>query len=120
MKLACSVEVGLRLIHVFVLCFLFYFFFLPTAPYGTGSCTTCKELDIFHRLTSVAHPQSDGEVEVMNRTLLYGLKAYLSQAKGLWVKEYRMTQRVPTGETPSKLTFETEAVISLEIGLPML
>ena len=82
-------------------------------------------LDISHRLTSVAHSQSNDEAEVTNRTLLQGLKARLGQTKGLWVEElyhelytYRMTQQVPTKETPFKLAFGTEAVISIEVGLP--
>ncbi|XP_038973062.1 uncharacterized protein LOC103706605 [Phoenix dactylifera] len=54
-----------------------------------------------------------------------GLKARLDQSKGQWVEDlynvlwaYRTTFRVPTGETPFNLTYGTEAVIPLEIGLP--
>ena len=82
-------------------------------------------MSISHRLTSIAHPQSNGEVEVMNKILLQGLKARLSQGKGLWAEElyhvlwvYQTTQQVPTGETPLKLAFETEAIITLEIDVP--
>uniref|UniRef100_A0A2N9GA89 Integrase zinc-binding domain-containing protein n=1 Tax=Fagus sylvatica TaxID=28930 RepID=A0A2N9GA89_FAGSY len=55
------------------------------------------------------------------------IKTRLEGAKGLWVEElpsilwaYRTTVRVPTGETPFKLTFGTEAVIPVEIGLTTL
>ena len=47
----------------------------------------CKELGISHRLTSVVHPQSNGEAELTNRILLQGLKARLGQVKRLWVEE---------------------------------
>ena len=80
---------------------------------------------IMHRLTSVGHPQSNGEVEVTNRTILHGLKTRLNEAKGLWVEElnsilwaYRTTPRVPTGESPFSLAYGTEAMIPLEIRLP--
>ena len=60
-----------------------------------------------------------------NRTILHGLKTRLNEAKGLWVDElgsvlwaYRTTLRVPTGESPFSLAYGTEAMISLEIGLP--
>ncbi len=85
----------------------------------------CSELGIDHRFTSVAHPQTNGETEVTNRTILQGLKARLDQSKGQWVEDlynvlwaYRTTFRIPTGETPFNLTYGTEAVIPLEIGLP--
>ena len=45
-------------------------------------------------------------------------------AKGAWPKEllgvlwaYRTTVRTPTGETPLKLAFGTEAVILVEVGV---
>ena len=85
----------------------------------------CARFHIRHRLTSVGHPQSNGEVEVTNRTLLHGLKTRLNEAKGLWVDElgsvlwaYRTTPRIPTGESPFSLAYGTEAMIPLEIGLP--
>ncbi len=42
----------------------------------------CSEFGIDHRFTSVAHPQTNGETEVTNRTILQGLKARLDQSKG--------------------------------------
>ncbi|XP_038971180.1 uncharacterized protein LOC120104330 [Phoenix dactylifera] len=55
----------------------------------------------------------------------FGLKARLDRSKGQWVEDlynvlwaYRTTFRLPTGETPFNLAYETEAVIPLEIGLP--
>ena len=59
-----------------------------------------------------------------NRTLLKIIKAKLDDAKGAWPKElpnvlwaYRTTTRTLTGETPFKLTYGTEAVISVEVGI---
>ena len=61
-------------------------------------------------------------MEVTNRSLL---KTKLEKAKGLWVDElpnilwaYRIIERVSTGQTPFSLTFSSEAVIPVEIGLP--
>ena len=48
-------------------------------------------------------------------------------AKRAWLEEllsvlwaYRTTTRTPTGETPSNLTYGTETVIPVEIGLTSL
>ena len=63
-------------------------------------------------------------MEVTNRSLLKIIKTRLEGAKGLWPEElpnvlwaYRTTAKIPTGETPFRLTFGTEAVIPVEIGL---
>ena len=59
-----------------------------------------------------------------NRSLLKIIKTRLKGAKGAWPKElpnilwaYKATTRVPIGETPFKLTFGTEAVILMEVGM---
>ena len=55
------------------------------------------------------------------------IKSRLVGAKGAWPEElpnvlwaYRMTTRTPTGETPFNLTYGTEAVIPVEVGLTSL
>ena len=55
------------------------------------------------------------------------IKARLEGAKGAWPEEllgvlwaYGTTARTPTRETPLKLVFGTEAVISVEVGLSSL
>ena len=60
----------------------------------------------------------------MNRTLLKIIKTKLDDVKGAWPKElpnvlwaYRTTARTPTGETPFRLTYGTEAVIPVEVGV---
>ena len=52
------------------------------------------------------------------------IKTQLEGAKGIWPEElpsilwaYRTTARTPTRETPFRLTYGSEAVISTEVGL---
>ena len=59
-----------------------------------------------------------------NRTLLKIIKTKLEDAKGAWPKElpnvlwaYKTTARTPTGETPFRLTYGTEAIILIEVGV---
>ncbi|KAK3011880.1 hypothetical protein RJ639_010541 [Escallonia herrerae] len=87
----------------------------------------CTNLSIEQRFTSVAHPQTNGQTKVTNCTLLQGIKKNLDGAKGLWVDElpkilwaYNTTSQTSTGETPFSLSFDTEALILVEIGLPSL
>ncbi|KAK3035415.1 hypothetical protein RJ639_032943 [Escallonia herrerae] len=47
----------------------------------------CEGLSISLRFTSVAYPQSNGQTENMNRSILQGLKRKLDDAKGAWVDE---------------------------------
>ncbi|KAL0405650.1 UNVERIFIED_CONTAM: hypothetical protein Slati_3878900 [Sesamum latifolium] len=57
----------------------------------------CHELHIKQRFTTVAHPQSNGQVEVTNRILVQGSKG---------------------GENPFSLVYGTEAIILAELGTP--
>ena len=59
-----------------------------------------------------------------NRTLLKIIKTKLDDAKGAWPEElpnvlwaYRTTARTPTGETSFRLTYGTEAMIPIEVGV---
>ena len=52
------------------------------------------------------------------------IKTQLEVAKGAWPEElqnvlwaYRTITRVPIGEIPFRLTFGTEVIISVEVGL---
>ena len=63
-------------------------------------------------------------MEVTNRMLLKIIKTKLDNGKGAWPEElpnvlwaYRTTARTPTEETPFKLTYGTEAVIPVEVGV---
>ena len=61
-------------------------------------------------------------MEVTNRTLLKIIKTKLDNEKGAWLEEllhvlwaYRTTTRTPTGETPFRLTYGTEAIIPIKV-----
>uniref|UniRef100_A0A2N9J4R0 Uncharacterized protein n=1 Tax=Fagus sylvatica TaxID=28930 RepID=A0A2N9J4R0_FAGSY len=102
-------------------------FLVVGIDYFTNSTTRlsenfCEELGIHNHYSSPGHPQANGQVEVTNRSLLKMIKTRLEGAKGLWPEElpnilwaYRTTARTPTGETPFRLTYGTEAVIPVEI-----
>ncbi|KAK4383524.1 hypothetical protein Sango_2724800 [Sesamum angolense] len=77
----------------------------------------CKGLAIKQFFTSVSNPQTNGQNEVTNRTILQHLKTRLGTAKGAWVDElpsvlwaYRTTPQTTTGETPFCLSYGTDAV----------
>ena len=85
----------------------------------------CQELKIRNLYSTPRYPQSNGQAEASNKTLLTALKKRLDSAKGKWVEElpgvlwaYRTTTRRPTGVSPFALTYGIEAVIPTEIGLP--
>jgi len=80
-------------------------------------------LGIENHYSSLAHPQVNKQVEVTNRSLLKITKTRLEGVKGIQLEElpsilwaYRMTARMPTGETPFRLAYGSEAVIP-EVGL---
>ena len=89
-----------------------------------GFKSFCSSLVIKNKYSFLGNPQANGQIEVTNRTLLKIIKARLVGAKGAWLEElpsvlwaYRTTARTPTRETPFDLTYGTEAVIPVEIGL---
>ena len=82
----------------------------------------CEQLGINNHYSSPSHPQANGQVEVANRSLLKIIKTRLEGAKGIWPDElpdvlwaYRTTVKTPTGETPFKLAYGSEAVIPAEV-----
>ena len=84
----------------------------------------CEQLGIKNHYSSLSHPQANGQVEVANRSLLKIIKTRLEGAKGVWLDElpsvlwaYRTTVRTPTGETPFKLAYGSEAVIPAEVHM---
>ena len=87
----------------------------------------CQDLGVKNHYSSPKHPQANSQTKVKNRSLLKIIKTWHEGAKGEWSEElpnvlwaYRTTMRVPTGETPFRLTFGTEAVIPVEVGLTSL
>ena len=82
------------------------------------------ELGIKNYYSSLAHPQSNGQVEVTIRTLKAALKTKLEDLKGIWVEyllevfwAHRTTRKSATQETPFALAFGTKVVASVEVGL---
>ncbi|XP_057960972.1 uncharacterized protein LOC131152986 [Malania oleifera] len=85
----------------------------------------CSDLSIKLLFASVAHPQSNGQVENMNRTILHGQRMRLESMQGKWTKEllslmwaYHTTKRAAREETPFMLVFGAEVVIPAEVGIP--
>ena len=79
---------------------------------------------IQNHYSSPAHPQANSQAEVANRSLLKIIKTRLEGAKGVWPDElpgvlwaYRTTVKTPTGETPFKLAYESEAIIPAEVHM---
>ncbi|KAL5540605.1 hypothetical protein UlMin_043180 [Ulmus minor] len=92
---------------------------------SAGLKKLCLDLGIRKHFSSVAHPQSNGQVEAVNKTIKNNLERKLNGAKGAWVDElprvlwaYRTTCRTSTNETPFSMTYGTEAVVPTEIGEP--
>ncbi|XP_050280380.1 uncharacterized protein LOC126721382 [Quercus robur] len=84
----------------------------------------CEQLGMKNHYSSPSHPQANGQAEVANRSLLKIIKTRLEGAKGIWPDElpgvlwaYRTTARTPTGETPFKLAYGSEAVIPAEVHM---
>ena len=84
----------------------------------------CAKLGIKNYYSSPAHPQSNGQAEVIIRTLKAALKTKLENLKGKWVEyllevlwAYKTTCKSTTQETPFALAFGTDAVAPVEVGL---
>ncbi|RTK55992.1 hypothetical protein DRJ74_15345, partial [Enterococcus faecalis] len=74
------------------------------------------DLGIRQKFSSVEHPQTNGQVQSVNKIILLGLKKRLDDKKGAWADEvasvlwfYRTTEQSSTGETPFRLTYELDA-----------
>ena len=49
--------------------------------------TFCNDLSIKNRYSTLAYPQSNGQAEAVNKTILNGLNRRLDGAKRRWAKE---------------------------------
>ena len=83
-----------------------------------------SQLGIRNHYSLPAHSQANGQVEVTNQSLFKIIKTQLEGAKVIWPEElsnvlwaYRTIVRTPTGETPFRLAYGSEAVIPAEVGL---
>ncbi|VFQ61181.1 unnamed protein product [Cuscuta campestris] len=79
---------------------------------------------IKHSYAAVGYPQTNGQVENTNRTIIDGLKKKIMECKSAWVEElpyvlwtYRTIPRKATGETPFSLTYGFEARAPAETSL---
>ena len=94
---------------------------------GTRFRGFCENWGVQLKFSTPRNPQSNGQAESSNKTIMNSLKKRLGKAKGNWVDElpavlwaYRTTSRTPTGETPFSLVYGAEAVIPVEYGIPSL
>ena len=86
----------------------------------------CLDLGIHKHYSSLAHPQSNSQVEAVNKTIKNNLEWKLNGAKGTWVDElprvlwaYRITYRTSTNETPFSMNYGMEVVVPIDIGKPL-
>ncbi|GJY58469.1 reverse transcriptase domain-containing protein [Tanacetum coccineum] len=85
----------------------------------------CERFEIHQMNTVVAHPQANDLVERANRSLMEGTKTRIGREKAGWVDElpnvlwvHRTPIKQTNGETPFSLTYDIEADIPVEIGIP--
>ncbi|KAK0601687.1 hypothetical protein LWI29_026467 [Acer saccharum] len=81
----------------------------------------CDKYGINNYYASLAHPQTNGQIEVVNKIIKHNLKAKLAVKKGSWAEKlpqvlwaYRTTERSSIGETPYSMAFGAETVIPME------
>nr|AAY99339.1 pol-polyprotein [Silene latifolia] len=84
-----------------------------------------EELGIKFAYSSVCHPQSNGQAEAANKTILNGLKKKVEDLKGRWADELpgvlwslRTTEKEATGYSPFHLVYGSEAVLPIEAVVP--
>lgn len=84
----------------------------------------CCDLGINNRYSTPAYPQGNGQAEATNKIIVDGLKKRLEETRVyelpnvLWV--YCTMPRKSTEETPLSMTYDSEAIIPLEMGFPTL
>ena len=84
----------------------------------------CNELDIKKNFSLVDHPQTNFQVEAVNKIIKHNLKTKLEEHKWVWADElskvlwaYRTSSRTSTGETPFSLAYKVKAMILVEVGI---
>ncbi|XP_074342934.1 uncharacterized protein LOC141680669 [Apium graveolens] len=81
-----------------------------------------ENLKIQKDFAAVYHPQSNEHTEAINKIIKHTLKIKLEDCKGDWPWElpkvlwsYNTTPRSTTGEKPFMLTYDYEAMVSVEV-----
>lgn len=76
------------------------------------------------KLSSVGHPQANGQVEVTNRKIIKEIKRRLGKVKGNWVDKllhvlwsYRTATRTPTKQNPFSLVYGTKFFVPVEVSM---
>ena len=74
--------------------------------------------------SSVCHPQTNGQVELVNKNILESLKKRLDDTKGLWIEELlstfwaiKTTTHSGTRDTSFNLAFGSDIDIPVEIEI---
>jgi len=85
----------------------------------------CSLLSIYKTRTTPYHPQSDGRVERMNRTLTTTLRAYAHDHPNNWdgtiplaLLPYRSAEHRATGETPFRMLAGREMRLPADVVFP--
>ncbi|XP_071731366.1 uncharacterized protein [Rutidosis leptorrhynchoides] len=85
----------------------------------------CQGLNIKQCITSVVHPQANGQCEVTNRDIVHTIKERLGKQRRGWVEQlpkvlwdHCTTPKNSTGETQFSLVYGSEAVLPAEIAIP--
>ena len=93
----------------------------------TKTCELCEQFHIQHHFSSPYYPQGNGQVEASNKTIVKILKKTVNDAGRDWhiqlnpaLWAYRTSIRTPTGATPFALVFGTEAILPIEVEIPLL
>ena len=85
----------------------------------------CDQLGINKDFSASYHPQSNVQVEAVNKIIKITLKRRLDFVKGRWATElplvlwsYRTTARTAIGETPFFMAYGNEAMIPAKVRVP--
>lgn len=85
----------------------------------------CDLLSIHKNFSSVIYPQSNGQVEAVNKIITVTQKWQLDRYKEKWVDEllkvlwvYTTTSRTMIGETSFSMEYGVEALLPVEVFVP--